>query len=82
MWTAQLAAVVGGHMLGAWGGHVNAAAHAPAGTDPKAIRRREVPLAVVMVALTTLTLWSLGQAIVVAPPETPAASAVVVVGGP
>ena len=26
---------------------------------------REIPLAVVMVALTTITLWSLGQAIVV-----------------
>ena len=62
-------------MLGAWGGHVNAVMHAPEGTDPRTIRRREVPLAVVMVALTTLTLWSLGQAIVVAPPETPAASA-------
>lgn len=33
------------------------------------VRVREVPLAVMMVALTTLTLWSLGQAIVVAPPE-------------
>ncbi len=69
IWTVQLAAVVGGHMLGAWAGHVNAAAHAPPGTDTGAIRRREVPLAVVMVALTTLTLWSLGQAIVVAPEE-------------
>ena len=68
VWTVQLAAVVGGHMLGAWAGHVNAAAHAPAGTDSAAIRRREIPLAVVMVALTTLTLWSLGQAIVVATP--------------
>jgi hypothetical protein len=29
------------------------------------VRAREVPLAVVMVALTTLTLWSLGQAIVI-----------------
>ena len=29
------------------------------------VRRREIPLAIVMVALTTLTLWSLGQAIVV-----------------
>jgi hypothetical protein len=72
VWTVQLAAVVGGHMLGAWAGHVNAAAHAPAGTDPSTIRRREIPLAVVMVALTTLTLWSLGQAIVVAPPDAPA----------
>ena len=32
------------------------------------VRMREIPLAVVMVALTTLTLWSLGQAIVVATP--------------
>ena len=29
------------------------------------VRMREIPLAVVMVALTTITLWSLGQAIVV-----------------
>ena len=29
VWTVQLAAVVGGHMLGAWGGHVVAAADAP-----------------------------------------------------
>jgi hypothetical protein len=28
-------------------------------------RYREIPLAVVMVALTTITLWSLGQAILV-----------------
>jgi hypothetical protein len=67
VWTLQLAAVVGGHMLGAWAGHVNAAAHAPPGTEPATIRRREIPLAVVMVSLTTLTLWSLGQAIVVSP---------------
>lgn len=67
VWTVQLAAVVGGHMLGAWAGHANAAAHAPAGADPERMRRREIPLAVVMVALTTLTLWSLGQAIVVTP---------------
>jgi hypothetical protein len=78
VWTVQLAAVVGGHMLGAWGGHVNAVMHAPEGTDQRTIRRREIPLAVVMVALTTLTLWSLGQAILVAPPETPAASVLVV----
>jgi hypothetical protein len=84
LWTIQLAAVVGGHMLGAWAGHVTAtrdmerlangkeardlrhrripgAQPAPA----RNIRLREVPLALVMVALTTLTLWSLGQAIVV-----------------
>ena len=68
IWTIQLAAVVGGHMLGAWGGHVVAVADAPAGMSAQALRRRQIPLAVVMVTLTTLTLWSLGQAIVVTPP--------------
>jgi len=83
VWTAQLAAVVGGHMLGAWAGHVTAqrdmdaiAAErtrrdrrhrkvAPGTPARRDVRLREVPLAVVMVALTTITLWSLGQAIVV-----------------
>jgi hypothetical protein len=69
VWTAQLAAVVGGHMLGAWAGHVVAAKDAPEGMSSASVRRRQVPLAVVMVALTTLTLWSLGQAIVVTPDE-------------
>lgn len=69
VWTAQLAAVVGGHMLGAWGGHVVAAAEAPAELSAAGLRLRQVPLAVVMVGLTTLTLWSLGQAIVVSPPS-------------
>ena len=68
VWTAQFTAVVGGHMLGAWGGHIVAAATAPAGSTPAGLRLRQVPLAVVMVGLTTLTLWSLGQAIVVSPP--------------
>jgi hypothetical protein len=88
VWTLQLAAVVGGHMLGAWAGHVtaqrdmDAAAQANgngrAGRDlrhrkisaangrpVRNVRAREIPLAIVMVALTTLTLWSLGQTIVV-----------------
>jgi len=92
VWTAQLVAVVGGHMLGAWAGHVaaqrdlDAAAHWNGNGNGKAardlrhrrihdpdplpgarrnLRRREIPLAIVMVALTTLTLWSLGQSIVV-----------------
>jgi hypothetical protein len=94
VWTVQLAAVVGGHMLGAWAGHVTAqrdlaARDAAAGAAREArdlrhrripepaplpernvnVRLREVPLAVVMVALTTITLWSLGQAIVVEPDE-------------
>jgi hypothetical protein len=67
VWTVQLAAVVGGHMLGAWGGHVVAVADAPREITAPALRRRQLPLAVVMVGLTTLTLWSLGQAIVVTP---------------
>jgi hypothetical protein len=67
VWTVQIAAVVGGHMLGAWGGHVVAALEA--GDEPAATyRRRQVPLAVVMVALTTLTLWSLGQSLLVEVP--------------
>lgn len=65
VWTIQLAAVVGGHMLGAWAGHVTAAINAPSGRDGRALRAREIPLAVVMVSLTTITLWSLGQTIVV-----------------
>jgi hypothetical protein len=69
VWTLQLAAVVGGHMLGAWGGHAAAALSAPSDTDARALRLRQVPLAIVMVALTTLTLWSLGQALVVTPEE-------------
>jgi hypothetical protein len=67
VWTVQLAAVVGGHMIGAWGGHAAAAAVAPPGTDARSLRTRQVPLAIVMVALTTLTLWSLGQDLVVTP---------------
>jgi len=97
-WTIQLAAVVGGHMLGAWAGHVVAARDAaeargeagfvpvapvqtPVGASQPAperssrgLRMREVPLALVMVGLTTLTLWSLGQAIVVSQPAQPASA--------
>ena len=73
VWTVQLAAVVGGHMLGAWGGHAAAAAVAPPDTTARALRLRQVPLAIVMVALTTLTLWSLGQALVVTPEDEEAA---------
>ena len=62
VWTVQLAAVVGGHMLGAWGGHVVAARDAVGG-GLRELRLRQLPLATVMVGLTTLTLWSLGQAL-------------------
>jgi hypothetical protein len=65
VWTIQLASVVGGHMIGAWAGHIASARSA--GRD---VRLRQVPLAAVMVFLTTLTLWSLGQAIVRNPTTT------------
>ncbi|HSL33906.1 MAG TPA: hypothetical protein VK871_09675 [Candidatus Limnocylindrales bacterium] len=81
VWTVQIAAVVGGHMLGAWGGHVVAAFEADRRgvADSALVRRRQIPLAVVMVALTTLTLWSLGQSLLVEAPEDgiPAAAALV-----
>jgi hypothetical protein len=80
VWTIQLAAVVGGHMLGAWAGHEAALAAALA-DDPHALsrpdgaatlRRRQIPLATLMVGLTVLTLWSLGQNVVKEPDaETP-----------
>ena len=76
VWTVQLAAVVGGHMLGAWGGHVVAALEAPRTMTAQALTLRQVPLAIVMVALTTLTLWSLGQAIVVTAEDAAAVQAV------
>jgi hypothetical protein len=75
VWTVQLASVVGGHMLGAWAGHVVAALEAPGDLAGRPLTLRQVPLAVVMVALTTLTLWSLGQAIVT-PDETDGVQAV------
>ena len=75
VWTLQLAAVVGGHMLGAWAGHVVAALDAPRELAGRPLTVRQVPLAVVMVALTTLTLWSLGQAIVVNPDDGGSAAA-------
>lgn len=86
VWTVQLAAVVGGHMLGAWSGHVTAQRDIQAAVETarardrrhrkihangarsalagRSVRMREIPLAAVMVVLTTITLWSLGQKIV------------------
>jgi hypothetical protein len=65
VWTVQLMSVVGGHMIGAWAGHL-----ASARETVHDVRARQVPLAAVMVFLTTLTLWSLGQSIVQAPAST------------
>jgi hypothetical protein len=62
VWSLQLAAVVGGHIVGAWAGHaVLAEGRAP---EPA----RQLPLAALMVVLTSVTLWSLGQSVLSAPP--------------
>jgi hypothetical protein len=82
VWTIQLAAVVGGHMLGAWGGHVVMARETGAARGERRHRQREVPLAVIMVCLTTLTLWSLGQALVVETPASAVAATGVALGAP
>jgi len=72
VWAIQLAAVVGGHMLGAVAGHLAAVEGSSSGgaspAELRALRLRQVPLAVLMVALTVTTLWSLGQAIVTTAP--------------
>lgn len=75
LWTVMLAAVVGGHVLGAWTGHIVAVRDAP---SRSAIRLRQLPLAILMVGLTATTLWSLGQQIVKEPTGTPPAA---VIGG-
>jgi len=49
---------------------------APDELEGRRLALRQVPRAVVMVALTTLTLWSLGHAIIVTPEEPAAAQAV------
>ena len=72
IWTIQLAAVVGGHVVGAWAGHAALAAD----TRQGARLSTQLPLAVLMVAFTSITLWSLGQAVI--EPPTPAAQE----GGP
>ena len=73
LWTVMLAAVVGGHVLGAWSGHVVAVRDAPSRSD---VRRRQLPLAALMVGLTVTTLWSLGQTVVKEPAATPPAAIV------
>jgi hypothetical protein len=59
VWSFQLAAVVGGHVLGAWAGHSALERRSDLGAW------REVTLAGLMVVLTSVTLWSLGQEVIV-----------------
>ncbi len=68
IWTIQLAAVVGGHVVGAWAGHA-----ALGETRQGARLANQLPLAVLMVTFTSITLWSLGQEVIV-PPTTGARS--------
>ncbi|MFI5292110.1 MAG: hypothetical protein ACHQ02_04530 [Candidatus Limnocylindrales bacterium] len=68
VWIIQLLAVVSGHAVGAWAGHAASTSQAPSGTDRRTLVRRQLPLAVLMIALTVITLWSLGQ-LVVEPPS-------------
>ena len=74
LWTVMVVSVVGGHVIGAWFGHVVAVREAP---REAGIRTRQLPLAIVMVALTATTLWSLGQAVVREPDASSSASVAV-----
>lgn len=65
VWTIQLGAVIGGHIYGAWAGHAVLARE-----RGRAPAMQQLPLAVVMVCLTALTLWSLGQDVLVTAPPT------------
>lgn len=60
LWSIQLAAVVGGHMFGAWAGHA-----ASARDTGRVGAAAQLPLALLMVALTSVTLWSLGQTVLI-----------------
>ncbi len=72
LWSLQVGAVVIGHIVGAWAGHAvarkDAATTSGSGTAASgrggARVRAQLPLAILMVGLTTLTLWSLGQNLV------------------
>jgi len=71
IWTLQLAAVVGGHIVGAWAGHsvlTQDDNRAQRHVSQQSPLMRQLPLAVLMVCLTSVTLWSLGQAVIVTAP--------------
>ena len=73
LWSIQVGAVVVGHIVGAWAGHAVAArqrgsehgrGRAARAQQRRADLRAQLPLAVLMVVLTGVTLWSLGQNLV------------------
>jgi hypothetical protein len=59
IWTLQVGAVVCGHVVGAWMGHSAVRGQRPEWARSRAVS--QVPLAILMVILTSATLWSLGQ---------------------
>ncbi len=73
LWGIQVIAVIVGHIVGAWAGHAVAArergdghgrGRAARAESRRANMRAQLPLAILMVILTSVTLWSLGQALV------------------
>lgn len=56
LWTIQVGAVVIGHVVGAWLGHSAVRRERGAGKEVS-----QWPLAALMISLTVLALWSLGQ---------------------
>ncbi|MBX3031588.1 MAG: hypothetical protein KF809_15685 [Chloroflexi bacterium] len=73
LWSIQVGAVIVGHIVGAWAGHAATAGERGDGsgrgrvardTHRRATLRAQLPLALLMVGLTALTLWSLGQNLV------------------
>ncbi len=59
VWTLQVSAVVIGHVVGAWLGHSAVRRSRSEGADVS-----QWPLATLMIAMTVLALWSLGQNLV------------------
>lgn len=59
LWTIQVGAVVIGHVVGAWLGHAAVWRERSAGRSVS-----QWPLAALMISLTVLALWSLGQNLV------------------
>ncbi len=68
VWTVQVMAVVLGHVVGAWLGHAAVRERRREGESTA-----QWPLAALMIAMTVLALWSLGQNLTFVAEVTPAA---------
>ena len=68
LWGVQVVAVVAGHILGVQRGHaVVTRVRRAEGASTQQIVAAQLPLAAAVLALTLITLWSLGQSVVVPP---------------